>query len=179
MPLPIFIDDISQLPEVFASVEEDFALIDFQPVMEGELDEIARFERSLFDRQVSPDGAPWAANAPSTIAKKGHDRVLRGLRGQQPPKLEGVRRHQKSARFRLSNSLTLKSRQSVEDAIREAVGDSKGAALSFGTTVEYSVYHDHGSDHFPARQHVGVNEKYLDEATERVADYAIEQLVKG
>lgn len=179
MAIPIYIDSIADLPEVFASVDEDFEMIEFQPFMEGELDKIADFERSLFDRQVSPDGSAWAPNAPSTIAAKGHSNVLRGIRGQKPSKRKGVRRAQKFGRFRLSNSLTLKSKQSTDDAIREAVSDAKGAALSFGTDVEYSVYHDRGTSMFPARQHVGINDSFLDDMAERCLDYAVKQLVKG
>ena len=179
MAVPIFIDSIADLPEVFTSVDEDFGLIEFEPFMEGELDKIADFERSLFDRQVSPDGSGWAPNAPSTIEAKGHSNVLRGIRGPRPAKREGVRSTQKFGRFRLSNSLTLKSKSSTGDATREAVETASGAWLAFGTTVPYSVYHDHGSSSFPARQHVGINDAFLDGMTERCLDYAIKQLAKG
>lgn len=179
MPVTLYIDDIKELPELFLSVEEDFNLIDFQPFMAKELDPIADFERDLFNRQVSPDGEAWAANAPRTIKQKGHSQVLRGLRQAPEKARKGVRRGKGFARFRLSNSLTLKAKSSTGDAIREAVDDGKGAALAFGTMVEYSAIHDHGTSSFPARQHVGINETYLDEMTERFADYVLAELVKG
>lgn len=179
MPATIYIDDISELPEVYASIEEDFNAIDFEPFMAKELDPLADWHRGLFDNQRSPDGSSWAANKQSTIKQKGHNKVLRGLRQSPDRSRKGVKRAQRFARFRLSNSLTLKAHQSVGDAIREAVGDHKGAGLTFGTTVPYSVFHDKGGDHFPARQHVGINSEYLDEMTERALDYTMAQLAKG
>lgn len=181
MPATLFIDDISELPKVFASIEEDFELIDFAPVMEGELDRLADLHRGYFDNQKTPDGASWAPNAHRTIAQKGHSQILRGIRQEPARKRQGVKQAARFSRFRLSRSLTLKARQSVDDAIREVVSDSKGAALSFGTDVEYSGYNDRPNPRngAPARPHVGVDMAYLDGLCERVADFAIKELARG
>lgn len=179
MGATIYIDDINDLPEVFLSVQEDFDRLDFQPFLRNELGGIADFEADLFDRQVSPDGQAWPENAQRTIDRKGHRKVLRGLRQPPSPKRQGVTRKARFKPFRLSDSLTSKSMQSFGDAIREVVSDSRGAALSFGTTVEYSGFHDRGGGRLPKRQHVGINENYLDRMTERFADYVLAELKKG
>lgn len=182
MTATIHVNGLEHLQDLYDGVAEDFTDIEYQPFMESELDPLADWERGLFDRSQSPDGSPWAPNKPSTIAAKGHSQILRGVRS-------GVRKSQrgspgsKTARrflqFRLSNSLTLKSHNSTGDAIREAVELSDGAALTFGTAVEYSNFHDTGTSRFPARQHVGINEGYLDKMTEREADFTLKQLAKG
>lgn len=182
MPATIYLDSLDELQDLYDGVAEDFADIEYRPFLEGELDKIANLEREYFDRQVSPDGAAWAANAPRTIEQKGHDKVLRGVRGgirKSARKNHGAKLARRFRQFRLSNSLTLKSKSSTGDAIREATDTTNGGWLAFGTEVEYSAFHDQGNSRVPARPHVGVNDRYLDAATERCADYTLKKLVEA
>lgn len=179
MPATVFIDGPQELEAFYAGVADDIRAVSFLPFMESELDKLADWERELFKQQVSPDGTPWLENAPSTIQRKGHSQVLRGIPQKPLPKRKGHKTPRRFERFRLSRSLTEKSRSSTHDAIRETVESSNGASLSFGTTVPYSVFHDRGTSRILARRHVGINGSYLDEMCERAADYSMKQLAKG
>lgn len=179
MTQTIVLDGIEELPELFASIQEDFEAIDYTDWMGGELDRIADLHKSYFDASSGPDGAAWKANAPSTIAWKGHSTILRGVRSKKPPNVKGTKGRPKVkftrtrwiGGFRLSTSLTAKTRQTFGDSIREAVATEGGGMMKFGTSVEYSAYNED-------RPHVGLNDEYLDAATERAADYTLAALAK-
>src|SRR5262249_34423210 len=91
--------------------------------MQRELGYITDLHQGYFDNSVSPSGEPWARNRPSTISRKGHSKVLRGI-----PKYG----------FPLQKSLTLRATQSVGDAIREAIEVANGGMITFGDTLFYS-----------------------------------------
>lgn len=160
----LYVDGWSEVPEIYAGLEEDIAALDFVPFLGGELDKLAETHREFFRKQTGPDDLRWAPNAKSTIRRKGHSRVLRGI---------------PTNNYRLSRSLTVTGRRSDGDAIREAIQTDTGGHLSFGTAVEYSMFHDVERDNIPARRHVGINERHLDAIVERAVDYVIAELAKG
>lgn len=157
MPTTYHLTDFSQLQDVYDAISEDFNSVDYADWLNNELDRMADLHKGFFQAQTGPDGAAWKPNAPATIKRKGHSRVLRG--------------HPKN-NFRLSRSLTHKARSSSGDAIREAIQEQDGVAyLGFGSDVEYSRYNAN-------RPHVGINDQHLTGMVERVADHVIKQLAK-
>lgn len=180
------LDSPQDLQKLFDGIGVQASAVDWTGELRGELDYIADLHKSFFDRSMGPDGAPWKPNAPSTIEHKGHAVILRGVRGRRERDIKvtarrpGVRfRKTRNIRgYRLATSLTAKTSQSFGDAVREAVATQNGGSLTFGTAVEYSVYNDQGTGRIPARPHVGLTEKYLDQATGRAADHLLEQLKK-
>jgi len=182
----VVLKDPSQLQDVFDGIAVDVERIDYGEWLFNELDRIADLEKSYFDSSTGPDGQPWAPNAPSTIRQKGHSVILRGKRGQRPNNIKATKRRpavsfargQNLSQFRLARSLTLQSHQSFDESIREAVANAGGGVLRFGTEVPYSVYNQNGTERIPARPHVGLTDKYLDQACNRVLDFTIQQLAK-
>lgn len=156
----LVINGYEELQEVYDSVSEDFNEIDYTPWMHDELDRMARQHNDYFVNATAPDGQSWPPLALSTIKRKGH----------------AIRLVHTGNLFR---SLTQKGlKQSSGEAIREAIQSPTGAYMSFGTSLEYSPYHDKASDNRPARRHVGINSRYLDGMVNRVADFAVERLTE-
>lgn len=180
----VVLDSLEEIPELLANVQEDLELINYVAYLNKELDLLADLHKSFFDASAGPSGAPWAANAPSTIRQKGHAIVLRGKRGQVAKNVKATKRRPKVGfsraknigGYRLATSLTAKSSQSHGDAIREATDEGNGAMLKFGTAVPYAIFNDQGTDRTPARPHIGMNDTHLDAMTNRVVDYAINEL---
>lgn len=183
----VTLNSIDELPDLYNSILEDFNGIDYADHLAKELDVIADENKRMFDSSTGPDGQAWKPNAPSTIAQKGHSTILRGIKGQRPKNFKATKRRP-AAKFsrakniaghRLATSLTAKTRQSFGDAVREAIQEEDGKAyLTFGTSVEYSIYNDRGTSRIPARPHIGITEKLLDEMTVRVTDFALAELAK-
>lgn len=179
----LHLDSLEEIGDLYTGILEDFRDINYLPWLSDELNRLADLHKGFFDSSSGPDGAPWKANAPRTIAEKGHSTVLRGIRTSERS-LRKMTRPLKTRRtrwiggYRLATSLTARGTGSAGDAVREAIQTSDKAYLGFGTTVEYSLPNDQGTDHIPARPHIGMNEKHLDGMVERVADYALDQLKK-
>lgn len=186
MTKTMILDSLDDLKEVYANIQEDLEQVDFTGFLQRELGLLADLHKSYFDQSRGPDGAPWAANAPSTIRQKGHAIVLRGKRGRPAKNVKATKRRpavkfsraQGVGGFRLATSLTAKTSQSFGDAIREAVDEGNGANMTFGTDVPYSVYNDQGTDRIPARPHIGMDAKHLDGIVNRTLDYTIHELAK-
>lgn len=157
------VDSVEGLQEVYDDIALQFGEMDFIEYLESEQPLLEDFHRERFATQTDADGNQWKKNAPLTIKRKGHTRILRGI------PTEG---------HRLSRSLTQRLRHSTEDAVREVVQSDTGAGLSFGTTRPYSGVNQRGTSRIPARPHVGINEPYLDAMTERAVDYTLAQLAK-
>lgn len=182
----IVLENPKQLQAVYDGIATQFAAIDFEDVLKGELNLLADLHRSFFTTSTGPDGKPWTPNAPATIRHKGHSTILRGVRGRRDKNVKATKRRAavSFARtrwiggYRLATSLTAKTTQSYGDAIREAIALQDGGALKFGTTVEYSAYNQNGTATAPARPHVGFTIPYVDKAAARAADYTVEQLAK-
>lgn len=158
------LNSFDQLQDVYDAVAEDLNTTDYADWMVDELIRMAAFHRGLFQKSQSPTGEQWARNAPSTIRRKGHSRILRG---------------HPDNKYRLSRSLTERSTRSTGDAIREMIQEQDGRAyLAFGTAVEYSARHDQTRGRVPARRHVGINEQHLDGMVNRLADHIVNELAK-
>lgn len=158
-----YLDSVSDLQDVYDSVAEDLNETDYASWMADELVRMSDLHKGYFQKQTGPDGAAWPRNAPSTIRRKGHSRIMRG--------------HPKN-NYRLSRSLTERATSTTGDAVREMIQTDSAAHIAFGTTVEYSMHHDQARGNIPARRHVGINDRHLDGMVNRVADHIIKELAK-
>jgi phage gpG-like protein len=163
MPTTYHLDSHSDLQEVYDDLSEDIAATDYQDWMASELVRMADLHRTFFQNQTSPNGTAWPKNALSTIRRKGHSRILRGI---------------PTNNFRLSRSLTERVTSTTGDAIRNAIQTDNAAYMSFGTSVEYSEIHDRGTSRIPIRQHVGLNDEHINGMVDRLADEITKQLAE-
>lgn len=113
--------------------------------------------RQGFEAGRAPNGSTWAPNAPATVKRKGHGKVLRDT-------------------GRLGVSLV---ESGHPDAVVEIVNEPAGCGFARGTSVPYSAPNQKGTKRIPARPHVGLTEDACDELAELGADLAIEHLKAG
>lgn len=123
---------------------------DFAPALKAAIPIVRADERQHFDAKESPDGVPWATNAPLTVARKGHGDIL-----VESGALEAA---------------------SVGDAPGH-VEQIEGNQLTYGvdgTTdaggVPWAAVQQAGNDKIPARPFMGMSEAAIDKAAEVAAD---------
>lgn len=144
------LNSIAEFGSILMDVEQKFndlsyvePLIEFQKI-------IAAGEQDAFNGQREPGGSPWAPLKPSTVARKGHSRILYE-----------------------TGSLMASLTQIDGPGNINAVSD-RGSI--FGTDVEYAIYHQNGTPKMPARPPVGTNDEDVDKLCELIADYIVESL---
>lgn len=150
----ITLDSIDELQGVLDGIVDQYEAIPLGDQLAPELAGFEQQHQEYFDRAAGPDGASWPPNAPSTVRRKGHGKVLRD-------------------KDDLMQSLT----SDHPDAIRHVFDEGNTGGLTFGTSRDYSRYHDRPSGNRPARRHVGTNEQHVDGIAERVADRTVEALM--
>lgn len=153
--------DVASLEDfaaLLAGVAADFQGIAWREWTEREFAALEGFHDQGFAAERSPAGQPWEPLRPSTVRKKGHDTILWET-------------------SRLRRSLTGPG----DDAVRAVEGAWPELGLVFGTNVPYSRYHSRLDGHahrLPAREHVGVDGRFIDQATERAADHALKEMLR-
>lgn len=155
MATQIVLDDVSQLAGIYEEIERAFDGVSYESELTELSDELQELHRGYFDRQADPTGANWPPLAPSTVAEKKHDRIL-------------------FRTGRLAASLAGLTGDSIRDLINE--GDNQG--LSWGTAVEYSIFHQEAK-RLPVRKHVGLNAQRVDALAENIADVTVGDLTRG
>jgi phage gpG-like protein len=143
----------------------DLADLDYTDFFEDQLTALEELHQTYFETETDPDGNAWKPLAPSTIAKKGHDRILIETGA-------------------LNNSLVLRN---AEGAVREVTEDS----IRFGTDIEYSQYHQQGARRrqrrtatgrfasgfifgLPQRKHVGLTDEFWDNFIDDLNQYIVD-----
>ena len=154
------IEGAENVHKFFDELGADFTRIPFTEFLRDEMKNLADAHSYYFLSQAGPDGVAWQENAPSTIARKGHDNILHG---------------HPSNNFRLSKSLSRKTADA--DAVREVIKVADTTYGVFGTNVPYSKHHEVIGGRLPLRRHLGVPESYLDRFADRTIDHAIRWLV--
>ena len=150
-----------EMDAFIATVPAAFERIGWETFLEEESAKLDKQYSSYFRSKIGPDGSQWAANAKSTIKRKGHARQLFG---------------KPSKGYRLHKSLTTRN---GEFSIRYEIDHWPGrATLIHGTDAPYSVYNDQGTRTIPARRHIGVSGQYFDGFATRTIDYAFDRLKK-
>lgn len=157
---PIIVRNQRDLDAVFAGIVADLNRIRMSPLLQDEMRRMEKLHAEYFARQAGPDGTPWAPNAPSTIRRKGHANILRGIPSQG---------------FELSRSLTS---QQAEYAIREEIDEWPGLAeIVWGTDRPYAETHQEGRPpKLPQRMHTGLTAAHVDGMVERAADFLVLKL---
>lgn len=150
MTLPLeSLSSPQELGGILLDVEERLNNADYEQTLQPFLATLEQTHSAQFRSQQDSGGNAWAPLAPSTIARKGHSRIL-------------------FESGDLQTSLT----SGGSDAIREVFD----RGLIFGTSTEYAIFHQEGTSRMPARPPVGIQTQTLDEMVNAVADAAVEQL---
>ena len=146
-------DSIEQVGGVLLDTEMRAQNVNYAEELEAFLPVIAAGEAMAFASQSTPDGSPWAPLAPSTVAKKGHSRIL----------------FESGA---LEASL-------VNVGGPGNINATACRGLLFGTDVEYAIFHQQGTARMPARPAVGMSEETVDKLAETIADATVEKMKFG
>ncbi len=148
------LESIDELQGVFDDVAADFSDTDFSPILDDWLIRMEDLHSQYFQSEVGPSGDAWQELAQATIDRKGHDAILIDS-------------------GKLSESLI----GGTSDAIRDVFDEGAMAGLSFGTSVEYAIFHQEGLG-VPQREHVGLSEPVVDVLAEEAADFQVQELVE-
>jgi hypothetical protein len=135
------------IQQVLNGVQTAFDNANYHVPLQMVAKEYERFEQHLFEREIAPDGSPWAKNKPRTIKGKGHDVVLHGKTGELGAALGGQTSH--------------------------SIRDIDQRFLTFGDDLPYSGFLTDGRPNMEPREHVGLNEQMVDLTAEYVADGAL------
>lgn len=139
---------------LWQDMENGFLKETYMEELTGYLGDLEDVHQAYFDNEAGPSGSKWPVLAESTIKKKGHDRIL----------IDTTELH---------TSLTSNSTSAVR--IAETTGGTT-SILSFGTSVEYSAFHNEEDGPLPQREHVGINDGTLQPLLNEVADKTVEAL---
>lgn len=142
-----------ELARIFAEIGEIVANADYTEVMESFMPIFAADESRAFAHEMTVEGEPWAPLKPSTVARKGNDRIL------------------------VEHGALIASLVNVGGPhnIHEAM--PRGAI--FGTSDPKALFHQLGTSRMPARPPVGISEETLDRLCEAVADRTVELIGAG
>ncbi len=148
------IDSVRGLGSIFADIARMFDAADYSPTMQYSADLLQETHQQTYDAMTEPDGTPWAPNAPSTVARKGHGIILVEKHRLKPSVLE----------------------PSHPDHVQEIMPDGRG--LTWGSSVPYGVVHQEGTlaPRVPQRPFMGMTEKTIDQITNAVADKAVDSI---
>ena len=153
--MAITFDSFDSFQDMLKRINDDVEAIDWKAFAQTQGDRLQGDHSDFFDDEKSPLGKKWADLAPSTIARKGHSKILIDSR-------------------RLVRSLT----QKTDDAIRAPFQSGNMAGLVFGTAVPYAHYHMTGTRNMPARPMVGLTESRLEKVRSQVASLITETIIK-
>jgi phage gpG-like protein len=146
-------DELAALETVLVEVAAAFAAADYTQLLTDFAGELEAVHATYFAAAQGPGGETWPSLSPATVRRKGHDALL-------------------VDQGRLIGSLAGQS----GDSIREIHADGNSTTLLFGTSLEYSAFHDRGAGRIPARPHVGIDEATIDQLAEAAADEVVAAL---
>jgi phage gpG-like protein len=144
------IDNLSDFNPVLDDLQRQVNEMDYEEILKGSQQDLAEYETGIFAGEFDSNLNPWAPLAPSTIKRKGHDRIL------------------------LETGALRESLVHVGGPGNVAETASRG--MIFGTEVPYAIFHQTGTRRMPARPPVGISEETLDKLCNRIADETVRQL---
>ena len=159
MPQQVIIDTANDpkrhVIKMFNDLKRQFDRIDWKPFLRNQIHKLEFDHRKYFEKAMGPDKQKWKKLDPSTVRKKGSDRIL-------------------IDRKRLMRSLS----RTTGDSVREIIGNS----LLFGTKVPYSSFLQKRQSRkkraTPARRHVGIMDQRANQIAEDAADHVVAELMK-
>lgn len=143
------LDDLRFLGGIYQEMENQFGAADYEEPLNAFFADLESAHLDYFLNEHAPDGSSWPPLAASTIARKGHDRIL-----FETGKLE-------------------KQMARSGAGIREVTH----RGLIFGNDLFYSIFHQEPqSGRLPKREHVGMSDELLQVVVDSVADHTVESL---
>jgi len=141
---------IDEFATVIDGIGQQVSAMDYSETLGDFLPTIAEQHAEMFGGEHDSNGSPWAQLAPSTVARKGHSRIL------------------------FETGALMESLVSVGG--ENNIAESFPRGLVFGTSDEKALFHQNGTSRMPARPPVGLSEETLDKLVDRVADATVEKL---
>ena len=152
MPDTITMD---QWPAYLESVARDLEKLSFETCLRDEVGPVIRDRIDMnFALEQTADGEPWADLAPSTIKRKGHDRILVET---------GAMR---------TAATTPGAGHSIEVTERGLADGVDQAA------IPYAIFHQVGTSRLAQREFIGINEDTVERMADRIADFTVRSLKK-
>lgn len=147
--------DSADFPAYLDGVSREFARIDYGPCLRDEVGPALRERVDLnFALEQTAGGDPWAPLAASTVARKGHDKIL-----------SDTQRMKQAATRRAGDSIEVVQPNEL------IIGVQAGAF-----PAEYPLKHETGTSKMPARPFMNVNGETVDRAAVKVADFTVRKL---
>lgn len=141
---------IDELGGILLDVENRALYSDVRDTLDQFQQTLADQHAGMFSGQYDSNLVPWEALRPSTIAKKGHDRIL------------------------FESGDLMASLMNLGGPGH--IGETNERWMTFGTEVPYATFHQEGTSKFPARPPVGVTEENVDKLVNSVADATVENM---
>ena len=142
--------------DIYHGIEEQFVRLNFRDELTDMLEAIQSFHATWFAEETSPSGEKWPPLQPATVARKGHSRILIDT-------------------TRLSEALL----SLTEDSIREVSDEQHDQGLRYGNRVEYSIFHQTGTEKLPTRSHVGLSESNVDDLSDTIASATVRKMAES
>lgn len=149
----LLIEQINSFPEfggILLDVEQRVVNADYQPELADAAVQIADYEAGMFAGEFDSNGESWAPLKPSTIKRKGHDRIL----------IESGALRESLVHVGGPGNIT----------------EVMPRGMLFGADVEYAIFHQQGTSRMPSRPPVGMSEETLDKLVNSVADGTVERM---
>ncbi len=151
----IVVNGYEGLQGVWESISSDWNSARFSGVLDEIISVLEMSHQTYYQNQTTPGGDTWPALAPRTVKEKGHSRIL-----------------YRTGKMMESLATT------TSDSYRDKWDETKNHGISFGTSVEYAMFHQEGTEHIPQREHVGTNERQLEHLLDLIADEAVRVLAE-
>lgn len=143
------------MQRIISETVQRFHRVNFRRVLRHEVIPLLQnIHEQHFNQETAPDGTPWAPLAPSTILKKGHDRILEET-------------------LALVMSLVAKNIYSIARIRHQGTGET----LEYGTNRPHAWRHQAGEG-VTQREFLGITQQQLDQITAIIADDAVKQVAE-
>lgn len=151
MATTVFFDGFEPFAQYLARVWVAPFGMEYQKPLNAFLPILALEHKEHFSREKDSSGASWPPLAPSTIKRKGHDRIL------------------------VEHGDLQRSLETVGGP--NNIAATTGQGLLFGTSDPKAGFHQSGTRNMPARPPVGVSLARVNQLTEMIADSAVDQIL--
>lgn len=147
------LDGFGSIESLFHDMAERVENADYTEVLEPFQQTLAEQHAGMFAGEFDSNLIDWEPLKPSTIKRKGHDRIL------------------------VEHGDLMRSLVTVGGS--DNVHDVQPRGLIYGTSDPKALFHQFGTVKMPARPPVGVSEENLDKLVDQVADSTVEIMMRG
>lgn len=146
----------ADMDRLFAGIVDSFESISWEGWMQQKMRQMEAIHETYWQSQAGPTGAPWPANAPSTIKRKKHSVILVDKLVLRPAMTKPF----------------------AEGAIRMTIDQWPKATMIFGNDLFYSPIHNEGLLGQKKREHIGVTIPFFETMASSATDHAFERIKK-